>query len=221
MAGLSVLAHTHTPPVDLFTSRGQGERGIWGGGILPFCQSTHGDTRSLPLTRGLGLFYSRSELGSRFLSPTNFLWMSHSWFLLWVCVFLTGFVVCVYVFPPVHAENLIFSLILRAVYFPVASMLRSGLMFSPQFVAWCGFLFVWFAMDSYWVVLAMIGPRTTQGLDFPVQAVNCLFCCMYAVVGLQTVLEWGWGLDLLDKPGVFGSHTDRARGLAFFSTTPE
>ena len=26
---------------------------------------------------------------------------------------------------------------------------------------------------------------------------------------------------LLDKPGVFGNHTDRTRGLAFFSTTPE
>jgi len=31
----------------------------------------------------------------------------------------------------------------------------------------------------------------------------------------------GWGLEFLEKPGVFGNHTDRARGLAFFSTTPE
>ena len=33
--------------------------------------------------------------------------------------------------------------------------------------------------------------------------------------------EQGWGLGLLDKPGVFGNHTNRARGLDFFSTTPE
>ena len=79
----------------------------------------------------------------------------------------------------------------------------------------------WAAVDSYWVVLAMIGPRTTQGSDFLVQAVNCLFCCMYAVVGLRTELEWGWELGLLDKLGVFGSHIDRARGLVFFSITPE
>ena len=61
----------------------------------------------------------------------------------------------------------------------------------------------------------------TQGSIFPVQAVNHLFGYVYAVVGLLTVLEWGRGLGLLDKPGVFGNHTDRARGLAFFSTTLE
>ena len=32
--------------------------------------------------------------------------------------------------------------------------------------------------------------------------------------------EQGWGLGLLDNL-VIGNHTDRARGLAFFSTTPE
>ena len=44
---------------------------------------------------------------------------------------------------------------------------------------------------------------------------------MYAVVGLWTVLEWDEGLVCLINLGVFWSHTDRARGLAFFSTTPE
>ena len=33
--------------------------------------------------------------------------------------------------------------------------------------------------------------------------------------------EQGWGIGLLDKPSVFGNHTDIARGLDFFSTTPE
>ena len=69
--------------------------------------------------------------------------------------------------------------------------------------------------------MATIGPRMTQGSNFLVQTINHLFCCMYVVVGLWTVLEWERGLGLLDKPGVFGSHKDRLKGLDFFSTTPE
>ena len=45
--------------------------------------------------------------------------------------------------------------------------------------------------------MATIGPRTTQGSDFPSQVVSCLFCCIYAVVGLRTVLEWSEGLVCL------------------------
>ena len=41
----------------------------------------------------------------------------------------------------------------------------------------------------------------------------------WLVLGLCWVQ--GWGLEFLEKPGVVGNHTDRARGLAFFSTTPE
>ena len=43
-------------------------------------------------------------------------------------------------------------------------------------------------MESF---LAMMGPRMTQELLSPVQAVNSLFGCVYAVVGLRTMLEWG------------------------------
>ena len=50
---------------------------------------------------------------------------------------------------------------------------------------------------------------------------NRLFVCVYAVVGLQTVLEWDEGLVFLINLGVFGSHIDRARGLDFFSTILE
>ena len=88
----------------------------------------------------------------------------------------------------------------------------------------------------------MIGPITTQESNFPVRAmyypnchlvfvrwcffffpraVNCLFSCVCVVVGIWTVLEWEWRLGMLDKPGVFGSLINRARGLDFFSTTPE
>ena len=44
---------------------------------------------------------------------------------------------------------------------------------------------------------------------------------MCAMVGLWTMLEWDEGLVYLINLGVFGSHTDGARWLAFFSTTPE
>ena len=45
--------------------------------------------------------------------------------------------------------------------------------------------------------MATIGPRMTQRLNFPAQAMSCLFCCVYAVVGLRIVLEWGEGLVCL------------------------
>ena len=44
-------------------------------------------------------------------------------------------------------------------------------------------------------------------------------CVQWLVSGL--CWEQGWGLGLLDKPGVFGNYIDRARELAFFSTTTE
>ena len=44
-------------------------------------------------------------------------------------------------------------------------------------------------------------------------------CVQWLVFGLCK--EQGWGLGLLHKPGVFGNHIDKARELAFFSTTPK
>ena len=55
----------------------------------------------------------------------------------------------------------------------------------------------WVAVGSYWVVLATIGPRTTQELFFPIQAVNRLFDCVYAVVGLWTCWSRDEGLVCL------------------------
>ena len=48
---------------------------------------------------------------------------------------------------------------------------------------------------------------------------NHLCDYVYAVVGPWTVVGAGMGLGLLNKPGVFGNHTDRARGMDSFSTT--
>ena len=79
--------------------------------------------------------------------------------------------------------------------------------------------------ESNFLVIAAYYPNCHLGcfvvFDFLPRAVNCLLSCLYAVVGLWTVLEWERRLGMLDKPGVFGNHIDRARGLAFFSTTPE
>ena len=74
--------------------------------------------------------------------------------------------------------------------FLATSLLRPGLLFSPHYS---------FVMGYYWVILATIGPRMTQGSYFPSQVVSCLFCCIYAVVGLRTVLEWSEGLVCLIK----------------------
>ena len=63
--------------------------------------------------------------------------------------------------------------------------------------------------------------KNNSGVVFLAQAVNRLCDCVYAVVGLRTMLGVGMGAWFLDKLGVFGNHTDRARGIAFFSTTPE
>ena len=61
---------------------------------------------------------------------------------------------------------------------------------SPYFVG-CVVSTCWDVVGCYGVILAMIGPRTTQEFLSHVQAVNSLFGCVYAVVGPRTVLEWG------------------------------
>ena len=64
-----------------------------------------------------------------------------------------------------------------------------------------GSFFVLVCCGYYWVVLATIGPRTTQELDFPAQAVNRLFaaCMQWMVLGLCWL---GWLVDGLINPTV-------------------
>ena len=58
----------------------------------------------------------------------------------------------------------------------------------------------------------MIGPRMTQELLSPIQAMNSLFGCVYAVVGLRAVLEWGCGLCLLEKTVCLGATQTELEG---------
>ena len=117
-----------------------------------------------------------------FCHPQFFLCMNHSRSRLWVCIFLPLSWLCVYV--PLSRLNVEFSsFILGCV---------SSRCFSVE--DWGGFLphdfftvvspTFWDVVGYGWVVLAMIGPRMTQGSTFFVQAINHLFCCMYAVVSL-------------------------------------
>ena len=56
----------------------------------------------------------------------------------------------------------------------------------------------------------------TQELDFPTQAVNRLFCCVYAVVGLWTVLAclfvYSWLCVSLLVPYSLGNHAQLGGG---------
>ena len=72
----------------------------------------------------------------------------------------------------------------------MASLLRTDYFF-PHILLVVFVVMYWATVGCYGVVFAMIGPRMTQELFSPVQVVNSLFCCVYAVVGLRTVLEWG------------------------------
>ena len=73
--------------------------------------------------------------------------------------------------------------------------------------------------NSLGVILATIGPRTTQEL-FPLLSCNCCLIDSMQWLVFRLCREQGWGLVCLIKL-VAGNHTDRARGLAFFSITPE
>ena len=89
-----------------------------------------------------------------------------------------------------HELRVCYFPILGLCKFPVASMLRTDCCFPHVLLVVFAVMF-WDAIGCYGVVLAMIGPRMTQELLSLVQAVNGLFGCMYAVVGLLTLLEWG------------------------------
>ena len=72
---------------------------------------------------------------------------------------------------------------------------------SFTFLGCCGFLLSRFGHDrtkndsriefpSQGYVLPELSPRLFGGVDFLLRAVNCLFCYVYEMVGLWTVLEW-------------------------------
>ena len=169
MVGLSVLSHTHTPPADSFTLTWVGKTGWLHSSII---SHPHAEIRSL-LTHRSGLFSHAESWGSHFLAFTIFLWMNHSLSRLSVCIFHIDFVVLC-ICPPVQAKSWI-------------SSSNFGLCISHCFSVEIGaiaFPMILVVVDSYWVILAMIGTRTTQESNFPFRVVDCLFCCVYAVVSL-------------------------------------
>ena len=104
-------------------------------------------------------------LVSRFLSSTMSLWSSHSWFLLWGCVSIP-ILWSMHMLFPTQAESLIASSILSCV-FPVVSVLRSRLLFSPRFVVGCGFFFV---LGLLWLLLRHFGhdrAKNDSRIGFP------------------------------------------------------
>ena len=234
VAGLSVLAHTHTPPENR-TSRWAEEMTIPIISTLsttvlktlhtfdsPFCIVAHSHARKnvrCLMHRILPGFYSRSELGAVFFHPRFPCEGLFTFFLLCVC-FPYRFVACVYVFPLPDREpgfSLPFS---DCVSLPGGFIVENGLLFPPHFVG-CVCCYILGCCRLLWSRFGHDRAKNDSGIVFLAQAVNRLCDCVYALVGLRTVLGAGMGLGLLDKLGVFGNHTDRARELDFFSTTPE
>ena len=164
-------------------------------------------------------FYSRSELGAVFCHPWFPCEGPFYVFLLCVCC-PYQFVANVYVFPLPSWEPGFPLPSLDCVIFPSGSIVENKFLFSH--VGWlCLPLHFGAIVGFFGVILAMIGPRTTQEL-FSISKlwIACLTACMqWLVFGLCR--KQGWGIGLLDKLGVFGKHTNRARGLDFFSTTPK
>ena len=113
-----------------------------------------------------------------------------------LCVWLLrlGILLCVFLF----IVGLTVWIHLHVDCFPFLTQLRNKLsLVSPWF---------WFFVDYYWVVLATIGPRTTQESNFPVRAayyLNCHFGCLVVFDFLPRsceLLVWlcvcsGWSLD--------------------------
>ena len=97
VVGLSVLAHTYTPPVESFTLMWVGKTGRLESSNL---SHPHVESRSLLLTHRSGLFHHAESRGNRFSAFIIFLWMNHSCYGLIVCIFHTDFVVLC-ICPPV------------------------------------------------------------------------------------------------------------------------
>ena len=94
-------------------------------------------------------------------------------------------------------------------------------MVSPR----CSFVVISFMSWSYCrLLLSRFGhdrAKNDSGIKFPSQICE-LLALLYVCSGWSSdcvgVERKAW---LPDKLGVFGTHTDRTRGLAFFSKTPE
>ena len=127
------------------------------------------------------------------------------------------FVACVYVFPMPSWEPGFPLPSSDCVIFPGGFIVENGLLFSH--VGWlCLPLHFGAVVGCFGVILATIGPRTSQELfSLSKLWIACLTVCMQWLV-FELCWNQGWGLSFLDKLGVFGNHTDRARGMAFSTT---
>ena len=73
----------------------------------------------------------------------------------------------------------------------MASIVQNGLLF-PTFVG-CVCCYALGLLQIVWSCFGHDRAKNDLGTVFPIQAVNRLCDCMYAVVGLQTVLGAGMG----------------------------
>ena len=78
------------------------------------------------------------------------------------------------------------------VSFPGDFVVQDGLLFSPRLLAVSTFTF-WGCCRLVWSRFGHDRAKNNAGIVFLVQAVNRLCDCVYAVVGLQTVLGAGLG----------------------------
>ena len=103
---------------------------------------------------------------------------------------------CVYVFPLPSCEPDFSLPSSDCVSFLSDFIVENAILF-PHISWLCMPLNFGAVVGCFGVVLATIGPRMAQELFFPIQAVNRLFDCVYAVVGLRTCWSRDEGLVCL------------------------
>ena len=71
-------------------------------------------------------------------------------------------------------------------------IVENGLL-SPHVLVGCVCFHDWGCYRLFWSCFGHDRAKNALGIVFPIQAVNCLFDCVYEVVGLRTMLEVGMG----------------------------